>query len=409
MTARTVVTGIGVLAPGGIGVERYWQALLDGECAIAPITRFDASGFPARLAGEIRDFDAAGALPGRLVPQTDISTKLALVAADWALQDAKLDDDYADFDQGVVTASGSGGFEFTHREFRKLWSVGPAEVSVYESFAWFYAVNTGQISIRHALRGPGAALVNEQAGGLDALGQARRTVRAGTPLVVTGGMDSALDPWGWASHLTDSRTSRATDPARAYLPFDAAAAGHVPGEGGAFLVVEDADAARRRHAPNRYGEIAGHASTFDPPPRAGRARSNLGRAAALAMRDAEISPAAVDVVFADGAGLPASDRAEAAVLEELFGPHGVPVTAPKAATGRLLSGAGPVDVATALLAIRDDLIPPTPGTTDVPAEYRLDLVTGTPRAARVRCALVLARGKGGFNAAVVVRDTSLTR
>src|SRR5207244_3811988 len=120
------------------------------------------------------------------------------------------------------------GFAFTHREFRKLWAEGPASVSVYESFAWFYAVNTGQISIRNGLRGPSSALVAEQAGGLDAVGHARRTVRAGTPLVVTGGVDSALDPWGWVSQLADGRVSRAADPARAYLPFDARASGHVP-------------------------------------------------------------------------------------------------------------------------------------------------------------------------------------
>ncbi|WP_324198757.1 beta-ketoacyl synthase N-terminal-like domain-containing protein [Nocardia amamiensis] len=255
-----LVTGMGVLAPNGMGVERFWDAVLSGRGGIAPLTRFDTSRSAARLAGQVADFDAAEHLPSRLLPQTDVSTRMALVAAQWALDDAKVDTTtMTDYDMGVVTGNASGGFEFTHREFNKLWSLGSEHVSVYESFAWFYAVNTGQISIRHGMRGPSSALVAEQAGGLDAIGHARRTVRRGTPLVVTGGVDSALDPWGWASHLASGSVSASTEPERAYLPFDVGAAGYVPGEGGAMLVVEDAAAARSRGVPKVHGEIAGYA------------------------------------------------------------------------------------------------------------------------------------------------------
>ncbi|MFZ3572550.1 ketosynthase chain-length factor [Streptomyces sp. BH097] len=402
---RTVVTGLGVVTPNGFGLEEFWQATLDGRSGIGPLTRFDTAGCPARLAGEIRDFDPARHLPARLLPQTDVSTQLALVASDGALLDAKLEPDvYADYEMGVATANACGGFAFTHREFRKLWTEGPGSVSVYESFAWFYAVNTGQISIRNALRGPSTALVAEQAGGLDAVGQALRSVRAGTPLMVTGGVDSAFDPWGWAALLADGRVSRATDPARAYLPFDTGACGHVPGEGGAILVLEEAGAARARNAHRVYGEIAGHAQTFDPPPGSGRP-CGLARAARLALADAGVTADQVDVVFADGAGVPALDRAEAAAIAEVFGPHAVPVTVPKALTGRMYSGAGPVDICAALLSVRDGVVPPTSGVTQVPPEYGIDLVRGEARQTRVRCALVLGRGRHGFNSAVVVRET----
>lgn len=229
-----LITGVGVVAPNGLGLAPYWSAVLDGRHGLGPVTRFDVSRYPATLAGQIDDFHAPDHIPGRLLPQTDPSTRLALTAADWALQDAKADpESLTDYDMGVVTANACGGFDFTHREFRKLWSEGPKSVSVYESFAWFYAVNTGQISIRHGMRGPSSALVAEQAGGLDALGHARRTIRRGTPLVVSGGVDSALDPWGWVSQIASGRISTATDPDRAYLPFDERAAGYVPGEGGA--------------------------------------------------------------------------------------------------------------------------------------------------------------------------------
>ncbi|MFG1918833.1 ketosynthase chain-length factor [Micromonospora sp. NPDC048898] len=406
MTTPVYVTGMSVAAPNGLGLERFWDGLLAGRSGIAPLTRFDVQRFPATLAGQITDFEAREHLPGRLLPQTDVSTRLALVTADWALADAKVDpSELTDYDMGVVTSNAAGGFEFTHREFQKLWSIGSQAVSVYESFAWFYAVNTGQISIRHGMRGPSSALVAEQAGGLDAVGHARRTVRRGTALMVTGGVDSAFDPWGWVSQIASGRVSRAVDPARAYLPFDASACGYVPGEGGAVLVLEDAAAARARGVQRVHGEIAGYASTFDPPADSGRP-PGLRRAAEMALADAGIQAGEVDVVFADALGVAASDAAEAEAIRGLFGPNEVPVTAPKSLYGRLYSGGGPTDLVTALLSIRDGVIPATAGTADVPADYGIDLVCGTPRSAPVRTALVLARGLWGFNAAVVVRGVN---
>jgi len=181
---------MGIIAPTGIGTEAYWQATLAGHTGIRLVTRFDSAAYPVRLAGQVEGFDAARYLSSRLLPQTDISTQFALTAAAFALADAGANTAAMDeYQMAVVTANASGGFEFTHREFRKLWSEGPEYVSVYESFAWFYAVNTGQISIRHGARGPSRVLVAEQAGGLDALGHARRTIRRDTALVIAGGTD----------------------------------------------------------------------------------------------------------------------------------------------------------------------------------------------------------------------------
>ncbi|MFI2242264.1 ketosynthase chain-length factor [Streptomyces chrestomyceticus] len=403
MSGTVQVTGIGVVAPNGLGVKEYWNATLEGRGGISRLTRFDASGYAASLAGQILDFDPAEHLPNRLLPQTDISTQLALAAADWALTDGLVNPgELVDYDLGVITASGSGGFDFTHREFDNLWSRGREFVSVYESFAWFYAANTGQISIKNGLRGPGAALVAEQAGGLDALGHARRTIGLGTPLVVSGGVDSALDPWGWSAHLSSGRISRGTDPARAYLPFDAAADGHVPAEGGAFLVLEQAPAARTGGAGQVYGEITGYASTFDPPPGSPRP-PGLRRAAELALADAGLAPGDIGVVFADAAGSADLDLAEARAISGLFGPHAVPVAAPKALIGRLGAGGGPLDVVTALLTLRDGAIPAVPGGYEVPPEYGIDLVRGAPRSTDADAALVLARGRWGFNSALVVQ------
>ncbi|MFM9443737.1 ketosynthase chain-length factor [Streptomyces acidiscabies] len=401
MSGAVVVTGLGVASPAGLGAREHWDATRAGRNGIGRLTRFDPSGYPAKLAGEIPGFTAEDHLPGRLVPQTDRMTRLALAAADWALADAGVHPgDLDSFDMGVVTASASGGFEFGQNELRKLWGQGSQYVSAYQSFAWFYAVNSGQISIRNGMKGPSGVVVSDQAGGLDAVAQARRQIRKGTRLVVSGGVDASLCPWGWVAQLAGGRLSTSEDPDRAYLPFDPDARGHVPGEGGAILILEDAEAARERGA-HSYGEIAGYGATFDPRPGSGRP-PGLRRAVELALADAKSQAADIDVVFADAAGTPDLDRAEADALTAVFGPYGVPVSAPKTMTGRLYSGAAPLDLATALLALRDGVIPAAVNVRPAPG-YAIDLVTDGPRSAELRTALVLARGHGGFNSAVVLR------
>jgi minimal PKS chain-length factor (CLF/KS beta) len=401
MTASAVVTGLGVVAPIGLGVHDYWSAARVGKSGIGPLSRFDPSSYPARLAGEVQGFNAEEHLPSRLLPQTDRMTRLALVAADWALADAGVNpQELAAFDMGVVTACASGGFEFGQRELQHLWSQGSQYVSAYQSFAWFYAVNSGQISIRNGMKGPCGVVVSDQAGGLDAVAQARRQIRKGIPLVVTGGVDASLCPWGWVAQMASRRLSTSDDPARSYLPFDQAANGHVPGEGGAMLILEDGTAARARGA-RIYGEIAGYGATFDPRPGSGR-EPGLRTAIELALADAGVKPGDVDVVFADAAAIPELDLSEAEALQRVFGARGVPVTVPKTMTGRLYSGAGPLDLATALLGMEEGLIPPTVNVE--PADrHHLDLVVGQPRTADARIAVVLARGYGGFNSAIVLR------
>lgn len=400
MRSGAVVTGLGILAPGGVGVANYWDAIREGTNSISQVRRFDASTYPARLAGEVTGFVAEDHLPSRLIPQTDHMTRMALVAADWALADAGVSlSDVPEFDMGVVTASSSGGFEFGQGELQNLWCRGSQFVSAYQSFAWFYAVNTGQISIRNGMRGPSGVLVTDQSGGLDAIAQARRQIRKGARLMVSGGIDASICPWGWVAQLAGGRMSVGSDPARAYRPFDAAAAGHVPGEGGALLIIEDAVSARERGA-RIYGEIAGYAATFDPPPTSGR-EPGLRRAIELAIEDAGMTPPDIDVVFADGAAIPELDSVEAAAIGAVFGPAGVPVSVPKTMTGRLLSGAGSLDVTAALLSMRDGLVPPAINTVPSP-DYRIDLVLDASRPHAMTAALVLARGQGGFNSAMVV-------
>jgi act minimal PKS chain-length factor (CLF/KS beta) len=398
-----VVTGLGVVAPTGTGTEEHWANTLAGRGGIGPITRFDASRYPVRLAGEVRGFDASEHMPTKLVRQTDRWTQFALCAAEAALRDAgahpSQEPGLDEYDTAVVTASSSAGNEFGQGELGKLWSRGPAHVTAFQSIAWFYAATTGQTSIRFGMRGPCGVVATEQAGGLDALAQARRVVRTGARLVVTGGTEAPLSPYALVCQLSTGMLSRSGDPATAYLPFDPRADGYAPGEGGAVLVVEEERSARERGAAHCYGRISGHGATFDPRPGSG-GEPGLRRAAELALADAGLSPRDVDVVFADAAGVPELDRAETDALVALFGPRGVPVTAPKTMTGRLFAGGAALDVATALLSVRDGVVPPSINVRPSP-DTPLDLVTETRRVP-VRTALVLARGFGGFNAAVVV-------
>ncbi|MEV7601788.1 ketosynthase chain-length factor [Kitasatospora sp. NPDC089797] len=397
-----VITGIGIAAPTGIGVEAHWAAVLAGKSGIDRITRFDPAAYPVTLAGEVSGFSPTDMVPSQLIQQTDHWTHLALAASTDALADAGVDPGaLPEYELAVVTASSSGGTEFGQHEMTTLYRNNPEWVGAYQSIAWFYAATTGQLSIRHKMRGPCGVLCGEQAGGLDAIGQARRLTRRGARLVLTGGTDASLCPYGVTAQLSTGKLSTVPDPERAYLPFDRAASGHLPGEGGAILVLESAASAAERGAGQSYGRVLGYAAGFDPAPGSDRPPA-LRRTIEQALADAALTAGDIDVVFADGSGTPADDLAEARAISAVFGPHAVPVTVPKVLTGRLYGGGAPLDVATALLALRDGVIPHTTGVEELAPGCDLDLVTQAPRTTPLRHALVLARGHGGFNSALIL-------
>ncbi|MGW2833136.1 ketosynthase chain-length factor [Streptomyces sp. NPDC001286] len=402
---RAAVTGIGVVAPNGNGTEAFWKSTEAGLSVLDRVTREGCEHLPLRVAGEIRDFDAATAVEERYLVQTDRFTHFALAAADRALDDAGLgraDTDDAPFSVGVVTAAGSGGGEFGQRELQQLWGKGSRFVGPYQSIAWFYAASTGQISIRRGFKGPCGVVASDEAGGLDALAHAARAVRRGTDVVVAGSTEAPLAPYSVVCQLGYPELSTEEDPTRAYRPFTSAACGFVPAEGGAMLVVEDEGSARERGA-EVQARIAGHAATFTGAGRWERSREGLAHAIRGALAEARCAPEEIDVVFADALGVPEADRAEALAIADVFGAHGrrVPVTAPKTGIGRGYGAAPVLDVAAAVLAMRYGVIPPTPNVFDVC--HDLDLVTGAARAVEPRTALVLSRGLMGSNSALVLR------
>ncbi|UQW99705.1 beta-ketoacyl synthase N-terminal-like domain-containing protein [Streptomyces sp. RerS4] len=403
--ASPAVTGIGIVAPNGIGAEAFWKAVQAGDSVLDRVTRQGCEHLPVRVAGEVRGFDPGSLVEDRFLVQTDRFSHYALAAADLALEHARLgradyeDDPYA---VGVVTAAGSGGGEFGQRELQRLWGQGPRYVGPYQSIAWFYAASTGQVSIRRGFKGPCGVVASDEAGGLDAFAHAARAIRQGSRAMLVGATEAPLAPYSVVCQLGYEGLSTWDDPERAYRPFTAKACGFVPAEGGAMFTVEDVAAARRRGAPVR-ALVAGHAATFTGTGLREESGEGLAHAIRGALREADCAPEEVDVVFADALGTPEGDAAEVRAIHDALGGYGakVAVTAPKTGFGRAYCAAATLDVATAVLALEHGIVPPTPNVFDVC--HDLDLVMGGARVAPLRTALVLSRGRMGSNAALVLR------
>jgi minimal PKS chain-length factor (CLF/KS beta) len=400
--ARAVITGVGVVAPSGIGANAHWKAVLDGASRLGRITRFDPSSYPVTLAGEVPEFDVEDYVTARLKVATDRWTWHGFAATQEALDDSGVDLSTVDpYEAAVALASSSGGNEFGQGELQALWSAPDGKVSVYQSIAWFYAASVGQISILHQLKGQCSVLVAEAAGGLDSFAQAARTIRRGTKVVLAGGTEGPLSPYALTCQLSTRRLSTSVTPETAYQPFSVGAQGYVPSEGGAVLLVEDLDHALERGA-DIYGEVLGWAATHDgraTRPGSGGSADQYARAMRLALLRAEVSASEVDVVFPDAVGVPEADAVEAAAIRSVF--DDVPVTTQKARIGRMYQGGAALDVATALQAMRYDTLPAAHGLGEIAPGCELNFVRENT-ARRTSVAVVNARGYDGYNTSLVV-------
>jgi minimal PKS chain-length factor (CLF/KS beta) len=405
--ASLVISGIGVVAPTGIGVAAHWKNTLDRRAGIRPVDPATAGDSGIRVAGVVSDFDPADFVPRRLQVQTDRWCWMGLAAAEMALADAAISD-FDPYRLAILTAASEGGNEYGQREIQALWRDGPRAVSAYQSIAWFYAALAGQVSIRHGAKGRCGVAVADAAGGLHAAAQARRLLLRGqADHVLLGAAEAPLSPYALLCQASLGRHSTAGAAAGAYLPFSEQAAGWVPGEGGAMLVLERAETARARGA-QIYAELAAVASTHDahhpadPPPTA----AHMAAAIALALERAGVTPGEVDLVLADGDGNRRWDALEAEALISALGRRAadVPVAVPKTLTGRLNSACGVLDLAWAALALFHDVVPPACEDLDGrPVIAGLDVARAPRRDANLHTALVFTRGVGGFNAAAVLK------
>jgi 3-oxoacyl-(acyl-carrier-protein) synthase len=407
MSRQAVITGIGVVTPAGIGLDDFWKNMVSGQSFITPITRFDTTGFTSRVAGVVANFNPREFLNPRIIAQTDRWTHFDLVSAKQAIADAQLHIDQEDPTRiGAVFAAGTGGNAYGQQQLHLCWEKGPGFVSAYQSIAWFYAASIGQVSISNNIRGYGRNICAEAAGGLMAFAHAAKVIAHNVcDVVIVGGSEAPVAPYISACHQASGLISTDIDP-YPYRPFDTYRTGPIIGEGGAVFCIESKEHALQRHA-TIYAEIAGCGQTFDgtyqrePAPDG----QEYARAIHLALRSAHVEPSDIDWIVCDGLGTRSGDISEVNALQSVFGSNlaSIPASAPKSMVGRLFNGASTVDVAAALLGMKNNTLLPTVGYTHPDPQCALDCVPNTSRPHHIQQVLVGARGFGGFNAALVLK------
>ncbi|OYT73633.1 MAG: beta-ketoacyl-[acyl-carrier-protein] synthase II [Chloracidobacterium sp. CP2_5A] len=407
MKRRVVVTGIGMVCPVGLTAPASWAALLSGASGIGPITRFDASAFAVRIAGEARGFDPAAFIEKKEIKKMDPFIHYALAAAQEAMDESGLPITDANAARvGVHIGSALGGLTIIEREHAKLHREGPHRVSPFFIPASIINLASGQVSMRFGAKGPNSAPATACAAGAQAIGEAFRLIQSGdADAMLCGGAEAPVTPTGIGGFAAmRALSTRNDEPTRASRPFDKRRDGFVMGEGAAILVLEERERALARgQAP--LAEVVGVGQSADAfhlthP-------SEVGDGAARAMRqalaDAGIAPAEVGYLNAHATGTPAGDAAEARAIRQVFGDAtpSLAASSTKSMTGHLLGAAGALEAAIAILALRDGRVPPTINLDEPEADF--DCVPYVARDKSLDYAMSNAFGFGGMNVSLVFR------
>jgi 3-oxoacyl-[acyl-carrier-protein] synthase II len=398
---------MGVVSPVGTGLEAFWSSLVAGRSGIGPITRFDASEFATRIAGEVRDFDPTRYLDKKEARRMDRFTQFAVAAAGMALEDAGLATDAVCRDRvAVILGCGIGGIETLEDQARVLMQRGPGRISPFFVPMMIPNMAAGQIAIIYGFRGPNLTTVTACASGANAIGDAFKMIQRGqVDVVVTGGTEAPITPLSVAGFCSmKALSTRNDEPERACRPFDAGRDGFVMSEGAAVLILESLRHARRRGA-RIYAEVLGYGSSCDayhitaPDPEG--AGAALAMAAALA--DAGLGPGDIDYINAHGTSTPLNDRLESLAIKQVFGPRAyqIPVSSTKSMIGHLLGAAGAIEAVATILTMVRGVIPPTINYEEPDPECDLDYVPNVARPARVDRALSNSLGFGGHNVTLV--------
>jgi 3-oxoacyl-[acyl-carrier-protein] synthase II len=406
---RAVVTGLGVVTPIGIGHEAFWTGLMAGRSGVGPIRRFDASGFPTRIAAEVPTFDPSAYMDRKEVRRNDRFVQFAYAATRLAMDQARFSVTPANAHRtGVLIGSGIGGAMTWEEQHRTLIERGPDRISPFFVPMMIVNMATGVTAILTGAKGPSSCVVTACATGGNAIGDAARLIQRGdADVMLAGGAEACITPLSIAGFCSmKAMSTRNDDPARACRPFDATRDGFVMGEGAGVVVLESLEHAESRGAAI-LAEVIGYGVTADayhitqPDPEGDGAYRSM----AAALADAGMRPDEVDYINAHGTSTPFNDRLETLAIKRLFREHAhrLPVSSTKSMTGHLLGAAGGVEAVACVLAIQHGMLPPTINY-DVPdPECDLDYVPNTARAARVRTAMSNAFGFGGHNASLVLR------
>lgn len=405
MSRRIVVTGLGAVSPVGVGVDAMWESITAGRSGVGRITAFDASAYPVRFAACVDDWDPTPWIDTKEARRLSRFQQFALASALMAVEDAGLEIDETNADRvGVIVGSGIGGLATMEEQKAVLDAKGPGRVSPFLVPMMIVDLAAGHISIRLGAKGINYAPVSACATGTHSIGEAGEAIRRGdADVVIAGGFDCGVTPLGLAGFsAARSLSTRNDDPQGASRPFDADRDGFVMGEGGAVLVLEELEHARSRGA-RIYGELAGYGASADayhltaPDPSGDGAR----RAMQQALDSAGVSPSAVDYINAHGTSTGLGDAAETGAIKQVFGADAPPVSSTKSMTGHLLGGAGSLEAAICLLAMRHGVLPPTINYTTPDPECDLDYVPNIAREAVLRSALSNSFGFGGHNATLL--------
>lgn len=406
---RVVVVGLGAVTPLGNNIPSTWAAALAGRSGIGPITQFDASDMKTQIAGEVRGFDPTQYMDRREARRTDRFLQLALAATQEAVADSGLDMAKQEPRRvGVLVGSAVGGIQVLIEQLEVLRTRGPRRVSPFAVTGLMLNGAAGQIAITLGVRGPNLALATACATGSHALGEAAAIIRRGAAdIMVAGASEAGVIPIAMASFDNMGALANAEKgPERACRPFDAERSGFVVGEGAGIVVLERLDLARARGA-HIYGELVGYGASDDAFHMAAPAEDGVGAAEAMsaALEDASLPPTAVDYINAHGTGTPLGDTIETRAVKAVFGEHAyrLAISSTKSMTGHLLGAAGAVEAIFCLLALRDQMLPPTINLETPDPDCDLDYVPNKARPASVNVAMSNSFGLGGHNAALVFR------
>ena len=406
---RVVVTGIGLVSPLGIGTEANWQALCAGCSGIGPITKFDASQFATRIAGEVKNFDPLRFLERKDVKKMDVFIQYAIAASQFAMDDAKLTitPDLGPR-AGVFIASGIGGFTTIEREHKALLEGGPRKISPFFIPSAIINLAAGQVSIRFGAKGPNSATCTACSASAHAIGDAYEIIkRADADVMIAGGSEAAITPMGIGGFGALRALSTRNDaPEKASRPFDRDRDGFIVGEGAGVLILEEHELARARGA-RIYAELVGYGMSADAYHITAPSEDGDGpfRVMAAAMKSGGVEPVEVDYINAHGTSTPHGDKVETIAIKRCFGDRAkrLAISSTKSMTGHLLGAAGGLEAGITVLAVHHQLAPPTINLEHPDKQCDLDYVPNKKRSMRIEVALSNSFGFGGTNAALLFK------
>ena len=402
---RVVVTGLGIVSPVGTGVEEAWRGIVAGKSGIGPITQFDASTYPTRIAGEVRGFEPEKWMEKKEARRNDRFIQFTMAAAEMAMKDSGLDMSKEDPERiGAVIGAGLGGLSTIEETHKVLLEKGVKRVSPFFIPSLIVNLAPGQVSLKYGMKGPNYSPVSACATSNHSIGDALMLIERGmADVMMTGGAEATITPLGIGGFCAARALSERNDaPEKASRPYDKGRDGFVAGEGSGLIVIEEYEHAKRRGA-RIYCELVGYGASADAHHITEPAPEGEGgqRAMRMALQDAGLSPEQVGYVNTHGTSTPKGDIAECQAIKKVFGgwaKDGLVISSTKSMTGHLLGAAGGVEAVFGILALHTGVIPPTINVEEQDPECDLDVVPNTAREKRVDAVMSNSFGFGGTNA-----------